>query len=213
MHLVIVASLKYRHSYHAGNAGDVLKHVVLVGILRRLAQRNGFACYVQPEPITGLDQGFFQPPEVTPGLPQAVINVGMGSEGNVSDFSISYDMTQPTGAIGLGLDAANKSVLTGIAPVSTLFPMGAEPALTRVLHNKWYVDELYDRIVVQPILRVSRFAWRVIDQGIVDGIVNGVGNLTRALGWFGSLFQTGAVNTYALILTIGVIVILGYIAF
>jgi NADH-quinone oxidoreductase subunit L len=87
------------------------------------------------------------------------------------------------------------------------------PALTRVLHNKWYVDELYDRIVVQPILRVSRFAWRVIDQGIVDGIVNGVGNLTRALGWFGSLFQTGAVNTYALILTIGVIVILGYIAF
>jgi NADH-quinone oxidoreductase subunit L len=87
------------------------------------------------------------------------------------------------------------------------------PALTRVLHNKWYVDELYDRIVVQPILGASRFAWRVIDQGVVDGIVNGVGNLTRALGWFGSLFQTGAVNTYALILTIGVIVILGYIAF
>jgi NADH-quinone oxidoreductase subunit L len=87
------------------------------------------------------------------------------------------------------------------------------PALTRVLYNKWYVDELYDRTLVQPLLRLSRFAWRVIDQGIVDGVVNGVGNLTRALGWFGSLFQTGAVNTYALILTIGVLVILGYIAF
>ena len=83
----------------------------------------------------------------------------------------------------------------------------------KVLYNKWYVDELYDRVVVQPIVKLSRFAWRVIDQGIVDGIVNGVANLTRALGWFGSLFQTGAVNTYALILTIGVIVILGYIAF
>jgi NADH-quinone oxidoreductase subunit L len=87
------------------------------------------------------------------------------------------------------------------------------PALTRLLYNKWYVDELYDRIVVQPILRISRFAWRVIDQGVVDGVVNGVGNLTRALGWFGSLFQSGVVNTYALILTIGVLVILGYIAF
>jgi 23S rRNA (adenine2030-N6)-methyltransferase len=31
--------LKYRHSYHAGNAGDVLKHVVLVSILRRLAAK------------------------------------------------------------------------------------------------------------------------------------------------------------------------------
>jgi NADH-quinone oxidoreductase subunit L len=87
------------------------------------------------------------------------------------------------------------------------------PAFQRLLYNKWYVDELYDRIVVQPILKVSRFAWRIIDQGIVDGIVNGVGNLTRALGWFGSLFQSGVVNTYALILTLGVLVILGYIAF
>jgi NADH-quinone oxidoreductase subunit L len=87
------------------------------------------------------------------------------------------------------------------------------PAATRVLYNKWYVDELYDRVIVQPIIRASRFAWRIIDQGIIDGVVNGVGNLARALGWFGSLFQSGAVNTYALILTIGVIVILGYIAF
>jgi hypothetical protein len=41
--------------------------------------------------------------------------------------------------------------------------------------------------------------------------VNGLGNLARALGWVGSLFQTGAVNTYALILTLGVLAILGYI--
>ena len=34
-------NLKYRHSYHAGNVGDVLKHVVLVGILRRLAAKPG----------------------------------------------------------------------------------------------------------------------------------------------------------------------------
>ena len=87
----------------------------------------------------------------------------------------------------------------------------APSGFKRILYNKWYVDELYDRIVVQPLLAASRFAWKVIDAGIVDGIVNGVGNLAKALGWFGSLFQTGVVNTYAFILAIGVIAILGYV--
>jgi NADH-quinone oxidoreductase subunit L len=83
----------------------------------------------------------------------------------------------------------------------------------KVLFNKYYVDEIYDSIVVQPIVRASRFAWKVIDQGIVDGIVNGLGHFARAMGWIGSLFQTGSVNTYALFLAIGVLVILGVVAF
>ncbi|MGD2071223.1 MAG: proton-conducting transporter membrane subunit, partial [Gemmatimonadota bacterium] len=90
----------------------------------------------------------------------------------------------------------------------------AEPTgLTRVLNRKWYVDELYDRIIVQPVVRVSRFCWRVIDAGLIDGAVNFAGNLTRAVGWVGSLFQTGTVNTYAFILTLGVLFILGVVAF
>jgi NADH-quinone oxidoreductase subunit L len=83
----------------------------------------------------------------------------------------------------------------------------------RLLYRKWYVDELYDRIVVRPLLQASRFSWRVIDQGLIDGLVNGLGNLARAVGWFGSLFQTGGVNTYAFVLTVGVLVILGVMAF
>ena len=85
--------------------------------------------------------------------------------------------------------------------------------LKRVLYRKWYVDEVYDRVVVQPVVKASRFSWKVIDQGIIDGVANGLGNLARAVGWFGSLFQTGTVNTYALILTLGVLAILGYMAF
>jgi len=83
----------------------------------------------------------------------------------------------------------------------------------KVLFKKYYVDEIYDSIVVQPLVRASRFAWKVIDQGIVDGIVNGLGHFARAMGWIGSLFQTGTVNTYALFLAIGVLVILGVVAF
>jgi NADH-quinone oxidoreductase subunit L len=78
-----------------------------------------------------------------------------------------------------------------------------------VLYNKYYVDELYDRIIVQPVVRASRFSWRVIDAGVIDGTVNAVGWVAKGVGWGVSMFQTGAVNTYAFILTVGVLVILG----
>ncbi|MEQ9400035.1 MAG: NADH-quinone oxidoreductase subunit L [Longimicrobiales bacterium] len=83
----------------------------------------------------------------------------------------------------------------------------------KVLLNKWYVDEFYDAVIVRPIVRGSRFCWRVIDQGIIDGLVNAVGYLARGFGWFGSLFQTGTVNTYAFILSLGVLAILGAVLF
>ncbi|HEX9886479.1 MAG TPA: NADH-quinone oxidoreductase subunit L, partial [Longimicrobiales bacterium] len=90
----------------------------------------------------------------------------------------------------------------------------AEPTgFRRILYHKWYVDELYDAIIIRPVLSTSRFAWRVVDNGIIDGLVNGGGNLARAAGWFGSLFQTGTLNTYAFFLTLGVLVILGVVAF
>ena len=84
---------------------------------------------------------------------------------------------------------------------------------SRLLYNKWYVDEFYHRWVVDPILTTSRFLWRVVDATIIDGIVNLIGNGTRAAGWVGSLFQTGQVNTYAFFLTVGVLIILSVITF
>ncbi len=83
----------------------------------------------------------------------------------------------------------------------------------KVLENKWYVDELYDAAIVRPVQRASRFSWKVVDQGIIDGAVNAVGYLARGFGWFGSLFQTGTVNTYAFVLSLGVLAILGAVFF
>ncbi len=80
---------------------------------------------------------------------------------------------------------------------------------SKVLYNKYYVDEFYDRVIVQPIIRASRFCWKVIDAGIIDGVVNSVGWVSKGTGWIVSMFQTGTVNTYAFILTVGVLFILG----
>ena len=74
------------------------------------------------------------------------------------------------------------------------------------------VDELYDRVVVRPIVAGSKFLWKVVDAGIVDGLVNAAGALSRVFGFVGSMFQTGAVNTYAFILTLATVLILWAVA-
>ena len=90
----------------------------------------------------------------------------------------------------------------------------AEPTgFSRVLYNKWYVDEFYHRWVVDPVLTTSRVLWRLVDAKIIDGTVNFMGNAVRAIGWVGSLFQTGQVNTYAFVLTVGVLFILSMMVF
>ncbi len=77
------------------------------------------------------------------------------------------------------------------------------------LANKWYFDEIYDRGIVKPLLAVSRWCWRAVDATIIDGFVNLVGSTTRFAGWVLSLFQTGQATTYAFVLTLGVLLVLG----
>jgi phage protein D len=103
-----------------------------IRFLRRLADRHGFECYVQPEPLSGVDMGFFQPPTLT-GLPQAVLNVSMGPESNVTSFRVRYAAARPTTAVASGLDVMTKAVQPALAPASLQVPLGLEPALTRVL--------------------------------------------------------------------------------
>src|SRR5207247_8260095 len=57
--------------------GTTTQRATDIRFLRRLARRNSFECYVQPEPMTGVDLGHFEPPQLL-GLPQAVFSVNMG---------------------------------------------------------------------------------------------------------------------------------------
>ena len=83
--------------------------------------------------------------------------------------------------------------------------------LHRLLLNKYYIDELYNAVVVQPIKRLSTgFLWRGFDAGLIDGTVNGVGLVVR--GWSAVLrrLQTGSMRAYAMSTFLGVVVIVGY---
>ncbi|MEZ5317320.1 MAG: proton-conducting transporter membrane subunit, partial [Vicinamibacterales bacterium] len=83
--------------------------------------------------------------------------------------------------------------------------------LHRLLLNKYYVDEVYDAAIVQPIKRTSTgLLWRGVDAGLIDGTVNGVGLVVR--GWSAVLrrLQTGSVRAYAMSFFMGVVAIVGY---
>ena len=78
-------------------------------------------------------------------------------------------------------------------------------ALYALLWNKWYVDEIYDAIVVRPYVALSRFFWQVIDARIIDGAVDGVGRLVVAIGSAGRFVQSGLTQQYLFVMLIGAI--------
>jgi NADH-quinone oxidoreductase subunit L len=83
----------------------------------------------------------------------------------------------------------------------------------RVLLNKYYVDELYDAIIVEPIRRGSFWLWRKFDELVIDGSVNGVASVVRVGSLALRRVQTGYVMNYVLSFIVGAVAILGYLAF
>ena len=86
-----------------------------------------------------------------------------------------------------------------------------EEGFERVLEHKYYVDEAYDAVIVRPTYATSRnLLWRGIDVGLIDGLmVNGSAWFARGFGWLGSALQSGQVGTYAWVLVLGVLAIVG----
>ncbi len=80
-----------------------------------------------------------------------------------------------------------------------------ETGFGKVLENKWYVDELYEKIIVQPLHNFGGFLKNVIDTKVVDGLVNGAGRVIN----YGSrqlrLLQSGQVGIYVLLMIVGMV--------
>jgi NADH-quinone oxidoreductase subunit L len=81
----------------------------------------------------------------------------------------------------------------------------------RLLLNKYYVDEVYDATIVQPIKVVSTEGlWRGVDVKVIDGAVNGAGYFVSGISIVLRLLQNGSVKTYAMSTFAGVVAILAY---
>jgi NADH-quinone oxidoreductase subunit L len=88
---------------------------------------------------------------------------------------------------------------------------GQFAGLHRVLENKYYVDEIYDAALIQPIRIVSEEGlWKTVDVRVIDRAVNGVGDAVLGGSDVLRRLQTGSVRAYAASLFLGVVMVLGY---
>jgi NADH-quinone oxidoreductase subunit L len=82
-----------------------------------------------------------------------------------------------------------------------------------LLFNKYYVDELYETILVRPVHGLATAAWKYFDVIVVDGAVLAVARVSRFTGEVARLMQTGAIQVYAAFIILGLAATVGYLIY
>jgi NADH-quinone oxidoreductase subunit L len=78
----------------------------------------------------------------------------------------------------------------------------------KILENKWYVDELYDKLIVNPVQKFAGFLNNVFEKQIIDGLVNGVGRFVNYSSRQLRLVQSGQVGIYVLLMVLSIFLLL-----
>jgi NADH-quinone oxidoreductase subunit L len=111
------------------------------------------------------------------------------------------------GLSGIGLAYVAYMVAPGIPAV---FTAKARPLYLFFL-NKWYFDELYDRIFVRPAMYLGRGLWQTGDVLLIDGLgPNGLASAAKNLAARVSRLQSGFVYHYAFAMLIGVVFLISW---
>lgn len=144
------------------------------------------------------------------GLPPVISEHHMLTEflgGTVTNGSITH------------LDHSTEWMLMGISTGLALLmiilalSMHKKPAfapntgLAKVLENKWYVDEIYDAIIVKPLMGIARFSYQVVEKLSIDGFVNGIGKSVKWGSERFRLLQSGQVGFYVFVMVLGMLMI------
>ncbi|MGI4833623.1 MAG: NADH-quinone oxidoreductase subunit L [Janthinobacterium lividum] len=82
-------------------------------------------------------------------------------------------------------------------------------ALDNLVYHKYYIDELYNALFVKPTMALSKGLYKFVEEGVINPITNGFGRATLAGGAFLRFVQTGSVETYLLLMVLGIVLILG----
>jgi len=86
-------------------------------------------------------------------------------------------------------------------------------SIHRILSNKYWVDEIYDRVFVVPLYNMSRFYHQMVDVRLIDGIVNGVAQLTGLVSGILSFKMSGSVHRHGMVIVIGLLCLVSILVF
>ena len=138
---------------------------------------------------------------------KAAKEIGHGGHGEASGSMVLFMIISGiVGLVGIGAAWMRYSKRTPSAQPGT--------ALHKLVANKYYIDEIYTAVFVQPIKNVSHYLlWRIVDTGIIDGIVNGVAGAIRIIGGTLRRLQTGVVQAYIVSMVVGIVIFLAYYLF
>lgn len=138
---------------------------------------------------------------------KAAKDIGSGAHGDAATSALPFLIISAiVGLVGIGFAWMRYSKRTPAAQPGT--------GLHKLVANKYYVDELYNAVFVQPIKNVSHYLlWRIVDTGIIDGIVNGIAGAIRIIGGVLRRLQTGVVQAYIVSMVVGIVIFLAYYLF
>ncbi|HEX8426690.1 NADH-quinone oxidoreductase subunit L [Hymenobacter sp.] len=132
---------------------------------------------------------------------------------NPAAFNAEVDHATEYMLIGLSVGAGVLGIILAYVQYVSRGVRPAEDSAQRstpenVVYHKYYVDELYNALFVRPTMWLSKGLYRYVEQGIIDPVVNGFGRITMGGGQLLRFVQTGSVETYLILMVIGIVVVL-----
>ncbi len=152
-----------------------------IAFLQKLAERNGFECFVELNESTGEIEGHFHAPKHDED-PQGVLSVNMGSATNVDSFAVHFDMLGPTTAKVTGVDVASDDNQPAQASESDQKSLGSKPAANAdrprtVLLSGTGMSETGElQTLAQAV--VDKSAWAIVAEGELN--TSAYGGVLRA---------------------------------
>ena len=109
--------------------------------------------------------------------------------------------------MGTSVAIALVALLIAIGKYSKQADGEPQTALGKFLYNKWLVDELYEKAIIQPLNRFAGFLKEVVEKNVIDGVVNGTGKLVQYGARQTRLMQSGQVGYYILFMVLSIVLL------
>ncbi len=148
----------------------------------------------------------------------ALLSIGGGFLFKIPDFlgTIFPTLEVPEDTALMLISTSAGIVGIGVAWYMYVARPGTADALAKsmkglytLVYNKYFVDEVYDATVVQPVVNGSRVVlWKGMDAGLIDGIVNGAGSTAQGIGGVLRRIQSGNIRSYATWVLLGSVLVI-----